>query len=173
MLRHAATTDLVFLLIVHGNDVPLITDAIDTEWNKCRQVKFRVQRLTILVLVPCGSGFGFSFNVFFGAGFEIGGPNKRVDLVYQKSGRSDSRAEKSSRWRAFLSRDGVTGGARVAEFSTAGRSLTATVPRNVPCNPAMALPQRRASPCVAVAAERNSRTPSGVGSLILGSYGDP
>ena len=37
-----------------------------------------------------------SFNLSFGPRFEIRGPNKRVDLIFQKSGRPDSRSEKSS-----------------------------------------------------------------------------
>ena len=35
-----------------------------------------------------------TINFFFGPLFEIQGPNKRVDLVFKKSGRPDSRAEK-------------------------------------------------------------------------------
>ena len=35
-----------------------------------------------------------SFNFSFGPRFKIRGPNKRVDLIFQKPGRPDSRAKK-------------------------------------------------------------------------------
>ena len=103
-LRHVAAIDHVFPLVVHGDDVLLIAAAIDAERNKLRQAEFRVQRLTILDTGHCALQFWIwfvgarrarflSFNFFFGPRFEIRGPNKKVDLIFQKSGQPGSRAE--------------------------------------------------------------------------------
>ena len=63
----------------------------------------KTYRLPSSVVLICGllDGCGamrdarfLSFDFFFGPRFEIRGPHKRVDLIFQKSGRPDSRAEK-------------------------------------------------------------------------------
>ena len=84
-LRHAAAIDHVFPLVVHGDGDSASKDLP-----------------YILALVPCGSGFGLLARgrarfislliSFVGPDLISEGPNKRVDLIFQKSGRPDSRA---------------------------------------------------------------------------------